>query len=335
MAILQAEPSHRQSVLVPRAMRILLESASPTNTTDSNWRPRVHSLNVLRMLYKDASLRFDVMPFVAEGLVVSVGGFSSPLWAIRNSSLLTYSQALSRAVGGANQRFNSGINSVGMTGAAFFNQFPSLHSFLIGELHAALEFKDGAMHPSLYPVLLLLSRLTPTLSDDANATHSLSAFVPLIVKCASHRHYMGRFMASRALVPLIPSRSLVDFTRNVIESLPVADSQSIQHNFIHGTLLQIDHLVQRISAESDLSCQLPSLIPLLSSRLWLATESMRCCPVRQAMLEVCAKFDNCDGLEEPPPVRSFRESVMEIVRAAACVNASTEIDFEGIGWRQL
>eukprot|EP01083_Nonionella_stella_P234614 825750_1 len=53
------------------------------------------------------------------------------------------------------------------------------------------------------------------------------------------------------------------------------------------------------------------------------------------MLEVCAKFENCDGLEESPPVRSFRESTMDIVRAAACAKSSAEINFEGVGWRQL
>eukprot|EP01083_Nonionella_stella_P234613 825748_1 len=53
------------------------------------------------------------------------------------------------------------------------------------------------------------------------------------------------------------------------------------------------------------------------------------------MLEVCAKFENCDGLEESPPVRSFRESTMDIVRAAACAKFSTEINFDGICWRQL
>ena len=41
---------------------------------NSNWRPRVHALNVLRALYKDASLRVDVIPFVAEGIRISVKG---------------------------------------------------------------------------------------------------------------------------------------------------------------------------------------------------------------------------------------------------------------------
>eukprot|EP01083_Nonionella_stella_P285693 972569_1 len=47
------------------------------------------------------------------------------------------------------------------------------------------------------------------------------------------------------------------------------------------------------------------------------------------MLGVCVKLD------ESTPVRSFSKSAMEFVRAAACAKSSTEIDFEGIGWRQL
>ena len=49
-----------------------------------------------------------------------------------------------------------------ITGAEFFNRFPSLHTFLLTQLQAAikqLQQGGGVMHPSLFPVLALLSRL--------------------------------------------------------------------------------------------------------------------------------------------------------------------------------
>ena len=49
-----------------------------------------------------------------------------------------------------------------VTWAEFFNRFPPLHSYLLGQLGDAAQGVQGAtshMHPSLYPILVLLSRL--------------------------------------------------------------------------------------------------------------------------------------------------------------------------------
>ena len=49
-----------------------------------------------------------------------------------------------------------------ITGAEFFNRFPSLHTFLLTQLQAAtqqLQQGGAVVHPSLFPVLALLSRL--------------------------------------------------------------------------------------------------------------------------------------------------------------------------------
>lgn len=49
-----------------------------------------------------------------------------------------------------------------ITGAELFQRYPMLHPFLLGELRAAaaaLAQDDQLLHPSLFPVLLLLSRL--------------------------------------------------------------------------------------------------------------------------------------------------------------------------------
>lgn len=53
-----------------------------------------------------------------------------------------------------------------ITGAEFFHRFPLLHSYLLGQLEAAAEAlrsREAQLHPSLYPILVLLSRLRPSL----------------------------------------------------------------------------------------------------------------------------------------------------------------------------
>ena len=49
-----------------------------------------------------------------------------------------------------------------ITGAEFFNRYPTLHPFLLTQLQAAaqqLSQGSSAVHPSLVPILALLSRL--------------------------------------------------------------------------------------------------------------------------------------------------------------------------------
>ena len=60
-----------------------------------------------------------------------------------------------------------------ITGSDFFARFPSLHGYLLAQLRSctAAAFEGSArqgiaahqMHPSLYPILVLLARLKPSL----------------------------------------------------------------------------------------------------------------------------------------------------------------------------
>ena len=72
----------------------------------------------------------------------------------------------------------------GVTAYQFFDRFPSLLPFLLGELRRAVSSDNSGnsdnsatgeggvgsaattMHPSLYPVLLLLARLQPSMGDE-------------------------------------------------------------------------------------------------------------------------------------------------------------------------
>lgn len=45
---------------------------------------QIHALNILRTLYRDATLGEEMQPFVTEGLKMAVVGFSSSLWSVRD-----------------------------------------------------------------------------------------------------------------------------------------------------------------------------------------------------------------------------------------------------------
>ncbi|GFH22402.1 DUF2428 domain-containing protein, partial [Haematococcus lacustris] len=65
------------------------------------------------------------------------------------------------------------------------------------------------VHPSLYPVLVLLSRLRPGPPRQAILSPLLSpaAFAPLVRRCAAARLYAVRQLAAAALSPLVPSEA--------------------------------------------------------------------------------------------------------------------------------
>ena len=66
-----------------------------------------------------------------------------------------------------------------VTGVEFFHRFPLLHSYLLGQLQSAAQgVQEGTsqMHPSLYPILVLLSRLRHA----TQATGSTEVLLPPI-----------------------------------------------------------------------------------------------------------------------------------------------------------
>ncbi|CAN0161291.1 unnamed protein product [Ectocarpus sp. 6 AP-2014] len=224
MAILRAEPSRSvEPVLLPRCMGHLLamakaheaqskdnESKSKDNTGDDtkvapktladegaskgDWKSTVHAMNVLRVVFVDATLADDIGPYVTEATMAAVCGFEHPMWAVRNSSMMLFASIMQRAVGGAKNAAEPAGNPLSdgskrphsaraaVTAEAFFQQHPKLHPFLLSELERATNCtpeagtgssgeKEGQraaaaaaaaraeMHPVLYPILLLLARL--------------------------------------------------------------------------------------------------------------------------------------------------------------------------------
>lgn len=82
----------------------------------------------------------------------------------RNASTLLFSSLITR-IFGVQRTKNSDQLSIRnkMTGRIFFLRYPKLYDFLLNSLKTATECqKDYSLRPSMYPILLLLSRLYPS-----------------------------------------------------------------------------------------------------------------------------------------------------------------------------
>ena len=133
----------------------------------------VISLNVLRAFYKDAKMCEDVFPFIAKGVIVALNGFASSLWPIRNSCTLLFSSLMQRIFG---------VKKVKMTGREFFSRYPQLYPYLV-EKTKLMSGDDGRqLHPSVFPILLLLSHLYPSTIEGTDSLMKLDVFMEPILR---------------------------------------------------------------------------------------------------------------------------------------------------------
>uniref|UniRef100_A0A8C4DGL9 tRNA (32-2'-O)-methyltransferase regulator THADA n=1 Tax=Dicentrarchus labrax TaxID=13489 RepID=A0A8C4DGL9_DICLA len=242
-ALLSSEPKSSSCSLLKMTMRELIALAMPSanRNTDCSTVPQVHALNILRALYRDTRLGENIIPFVSDGLQAAVLGFTSPVWAVRNSSTLLFSTLITR-IFGVKRGKDEHSKKNRMTGREFFTRFPALYPFLLNQLEeaaATVESDSGQvkLHPSLFLLLLVLSRLYPSPMDGSSSPLGLAPFMPFIIRCGRSAVYRTREMAARALVPFVLVTQVPPTVHALLQELPSEPGPRIQHNHIHGTLL--------------------------------------------------------------------------------------------------
>ncbi|XP_009076195.1 PREDICTED: thyroid adenoma-associated protein homolog, partial [Acanthisitta chloris] len=293
-ALLASEPKKSKADLLKMTMKELISLAVPLNES-LNVIPQVHALNILRALYRDTRLGENIMPYVADGIKASILGFMSPVWAVRNSSTLLFSALITRIFGVKREKDeNSKKNR--MTGREFFSRFPSLYPFLLKQLEVVTsalnsEAEELKIHPSLFLLLLILGRLYPSPMDGTHSALSMAPFVPFIIRCGHSPVYRCREMSGRALVPFVMVNEVPHTVLSLLKGLPDSTSPCIRQNSIHGTLLQVFHLLQSYLESnqfisSDFQRELGDIITCMGTKLWLAERQNPCLVTRAAYLDV-------------------------------------------------
>ncbi|EMP42588.1 Thyroid adenoma-associated protein like protein [Chelonia mydas] len=97
-ALLASEPKKSKTSLLKITMNELISLAVPVNESP-NIIPQVHSLNILRALFRDTRFGENIIPYIADGIQATILGFTSPVWAVRNSSTLLFSTLITRIFG--------------------------------------------------------------------------------------------------------------------------------------------------------------------------------------------------------------------------------------------
>eukprot|EP01041_Mallomonas_annulata_P002162 gene2162-4208_t len=329
---------------------------SSASVHEEHWKTSVHALNIIRLILLDGALGPDLDQFIAQATILAVRGFKSPRWAVRNSSMMVFASVVQRSVD--NDKNDTGGGRPPTTAYEFFHCFPSLFPFLLQELATISGFDvamdvdgwpvsvteksqtqsqttegnttatattaaaalDVRLHPSLYPLLLLLSKLrasmlgsTPTSvegGDDKDTVDGLhqadiSLFLPMVSRCANQRVEQVRGVAARAMASLISLRQVPQVIPGILQRITVGlmalrgesngtpPTPRMSYNEVHGLLLQVQELLKSVLKMADKSEFmvfldelrfeiLTSVVPQLQILLPLLTEC--CCPPIQLIL---------------------------------------------------
>lgn len=186
-----------------------------------------------------------------------------------------------------------------------------MHSFLLNELKVATELLlegssdelgsnlKNVVHPSLCPMLILLSRLKPSpISSETGDTLEPFLFMPFIRKCSFQSNFRIRVLASGALTGLVANEKLQVVVLNIASELPCERSRvmtdssstlnstngtSCSFNSIHGMLLQLNSLIdincRNLSDSSKKDTILHELIQILATRSWIGRPRQCPCPI--------------------------------------------------------
>ncbi|KAM3863138.1 thyroid adenoma-associated protein [Diretmus argenteus] len=324
-ALLSSEPKSSSCSLLKMTMRELTALAMPSTHRHRSTVPQVHALNILRALYRDTRLGENVIPFVSDGMQAAVLGFTSPVWAVRNSSTLLFSTLITR-IFGVKRGKDEHSKKNRMTGREFFTRFPALYPFLLSQLEEAAATVDSdsgqvKLHPSLFLLLLVLGRLYPSPMDGSSSPLGLAPFMPFIIRCGRSAVYRTREMAARALVPFVLVTQVPSTIQTLLQELPTEPGPQTQHNHIHGTLLQVLFLLR--SYQTDSHRPLPAgsgISKALRQRMWLASRQNRCVVTRGVYLDVLVSLCGPrSSFLEDSEVGELREEVLAVLTASEVV----------------
>eukprot|EP00795_Rhopilema_esculentum_P003434 gene3434-1806_t len=206
----------------------------PSSEEEQSDLPQVQALNILKTMYRDSWLGNEALKYAQDGLMLSVEGFSSHSWAIRNAAQILLGALVPRMFG---QRVTQADkwhhNSLSTT--MFFKMYPKLEDFFIEKLQSEGVFDQKVNSlSSLIPILTMLSRLRPC---DYELVQS--DFCPLLKRLIDCPVYTVRELAAGSLVQFLPTVEVFGFIDMLIK-----DATSLNENLKHGIMLIIKHLIE-------------------------------------------------------------------------------------------
>ncbi|RDD43254.1 Thyroid adenoma-associated protein-like protein [Trichoplax sp. H2] len=259
-------------------------------------RLRIHAFNIMRSIYRDTHFGDDVHVFVPDGVQAAIKGMAANNWQIRNAATLLFSALMNRIFGVKKDRDEQSKKNC-MTGREFFSRYPKLYQLLLEHIQDATDKIDElpVHNPTLFPILLLLSKLYPSTMDGTANVMNLSKFLPFIKKCAHSVILRCRLLAAKAIAPLIETSRITQNIEELLEKLPMNKLNHLSQNFMHGVLLQIESLLASYIRAHPMGNNFKEdLLDVFSlkatQRLWICTRENKCPVTRRLFLRLLHRY---------------------------------------------
>ena len=294
---------------------------------------RVHSLNILRALYRDSKLGDLVTTFIEQGVKVAIVGFKASNWAERNAATLLFSALITRIFGVKREK-DTLSNKNCLTGKVFFQRYPSLYQFFLDQFE---EFPSLSSYPknagvlvldsALYPILLMLSRIFPSPSELMNNPFQLSAFLPFVRKCTGSSILQTRQLAASALVPLVAYEKVDLYVSDLVKEI---GCEKLPQNILHGMLLQLKEFLDKFGALDNLLSEILVTNPLSDKLVKENPCSLTCAAYIALVNKVQDKTPNSECI-------SYLQSILveKLFDEKESSNADTALTLPSDIWKPL
>ncbi|XP_077149561.1 tRNA (32-2'-O)-methyltransferase regulator THADA-like [Ranitomeya variabilis] len=277
--ILSAEgPQHPLLEACVLSLLALAKEPLPSNWDHTLDLPQVSAVHALQTMLRSAEIRSTLLYHAVPMMSLAVSSLCSPCWAMRNAALQLFTALTVGMLGLSRSDADCSVQST-LHGGALLRRYPGLSEVLLEELLRASQAKE-MLHPSLHPILTLLSKLQPGGDSETRC------FMEPLLDLRENPIYAVRVMAARALVPIVPVMDYHALIVELIIGLPHT-KDGVCHNTLHGRLQQIYALLSLAVKENCISEDVKlEVAKQLLTFLWLLSPVQKCALVRSTFLEV-------------------------------------------------
>lgn len=104
---------------------------------------QIHAYDTLSVIFLESRLSNISIKFIEKGFVLSINGFNSNIWSIRNCSMMLFSALLTRVFGNKKHKQDSCSTIKTMSSKTFFNKYPKLRQYLLQQLKYYVSHLDN------------------------------------------------------------------------------------------------------------------------------------------------------------------------------------------------
>jgi len=82
-----------ETLLLNKTLDFLLAQFDVADQKDDN---KIHAFNIMRVVFNDSFLRYEINTYITRAMIVSMENFNSDNWSIRNSAQMNFTSLIKR-----------------------------------------------------------------------------------------------------------------------------------------------------------------------------------------------------------------------------------------------